>query len=213
MTPEQINIDCLILAAGAARRFGGCKQLADWEGRPLLAASIAAARALQPARIVVVAGAFYTQLLQALPELEAAPTKHRHRPVELLEFRAWDLGLGHSLACGIRQLQSGNPVLVLLGDQPLVSAQDLRNLYRTWRRNPDKIACASFANTLAVPAIFPAQYKARLYQCRGERGAKTLLLGGAGQVLPVAMPAAEFDVDTPADLNACLQKKTFKKVS
>lgn len=202
-------LDCLILAAGNASRFGSCKQLADWKGQPLLAATIAAARQLKPARILVVGGAFYPQLLQALPALNSTATKHSNTPVapvELLEFRAWNLGLGHSLAYAIKHLQNSNPVLVLLGDQPLVSAQDLQNLYYHWCAQPEKIACASFANTLGVPAVFPAQYKARLYESRGDRGAKNILLRYRNQVMPVAMPSAEFDVDTPADLSKYLRK-------
>lgn len=206
MKADKIIIDCLILAAGNASRFGSCKQLADWNGQPLLATSIETARTLEPAHIFIVGGAFYPQLLQALPELEAKSKRPTDRPIELLEFPAWNLGVGHSLAFGIKYLQNSNPVLVLLGDQPLISAQDLRNLYRIWHRNPDKIACASFANTLGVPAIFPAHFKARLYECRGDRGAKNLLLRYPNQVVPVAMPSAEFDIDTPADLTAFLKK-------
>lgn len=203
---EKTIIDCLVLAAGSASRFGGCKQLADWQGQPLLANTIAAARALNPARIFVVGGAFYAQLLQALPMLDVNAKKRLAPSVELLEFRAWSLGVGNSLAFGVKQLQNSNPVLVLLGDQPLISAQDLRNLYRTWVKNPAKIACASFANTLGVPAIFPAHFKAQLYGCRGDLGAKNLLLRHADHVVPVSMPSAEFDVDTPADLTSYLKK-------
>ncbi|HCS63814.1 MAG TPA: hypothetical protein DIW64_06835 [Cellvibrio sp.] len=211
MMTDKIIMDCLILAAGSASRFGGCKQLADWQGQPLLANSIATARTLEPARIFVVVGAFYPQLLQALPKLDAKPKKLSEKeltnsPVELLEFPAWKLGVGNSLAFGVKHLQSSNPVLVLLGDQPLISAQDLRNLYRSWCKNPNKIACASFANTLGVPAIFPARFKARLYECRGDRGAKNVLLRYADQVIPVPMPSAEFDVDTPAELTSYLKK-------
>lgn len=211
MMTDKIIMDCLILAAGSASRFGGCKQLADWQGKPLLATSIATARTLEPERIFVVGGAFYPQLLQALPKLDAKPKKTAEKeftksPVELLEYPAWKLGVGNSLAFGIKHLQNSNPVLVLLGDQPLISPQDLRNLYRSWCKNPDKIACASFANTRGVPAIFPARFKARLYECRGDRGAKDVLLRYADQVSPVPMPSAEFDVDTPAELTSYLKK-------
>lgn len=206
MMADKITIDCLILAAGSASRFGGCKQLADWKGRPLLATSIAAARTLEPAQIVVVSGAFYPQLLQAQAELEVKSKRVADRPIELLEFPAWKLGVGNSLAFGIKHLQNSNPVLVLLGDQPLISAQDLCNLYRAWRTSPDKIACASFASTLGVPAIFPAHFKAQLYECRGDRGAKNMLLRYPNHIIPVAMPSAEFDIDTPADLSTYLKK-------
>lgn len=208
MNANNAAIDCLILAAGSASRFGGCKQLANWQGRPLLAACIAAARTLEPERILVVGGAYYPQLLQALPELNANATEINDRAIDLLEFPAWKLGVGNSLSFGIKYLQNTNPVLVMLGDQPLISAQDLRALYRSWCSNPEQIACASFANTLGVPAIFPAQFKARLYKCRGDQGAKKILLDCSSQVIPVAMPSAEFDIDTPADLTTLLPRSS-----
>lgn len=210
MMADKIIMDCLILAAGNASRFGGCKQLAEWQGQPMLANSIAIARTLEPARIFVVGGAFYPELLQALPMLDSESSKNAEKkytnPVELLEYPAWKLGVGNSLAFGIKHLQNSNPVLVLLGDQPLINAQDLRNLYRRWRNSPDKIACASYANTLGVPAIFPAHFKARLYECRGDQGAKNVLLRYADQVIPIDMPSAEFDVDTPAELVTYMKK-------
>lgn len=200
-----IQIDCLILAAGNSSRFGSCKLLTNWKGQPLLLNSIAAARKLNPARICVVGGAFYPELSQLIGELNAKPKDVRDCAIELLEFRAWSLGIGNSLAFGVKQLQNTRPVLVMLGDQPLVSEQDLQRLYRRWHEQPEKIACASFSNTLGVPAIFPAQFKARLYECRGDRGAKNVLLNYPEQVMPVVMPSAEFDIDTPIDL------KTYSK--
>lgn len=201
------QIDCLILAAGSSSRFGSCKLLSDWNGQPLIANSIAAARKLNPARICVVGGAFYPALSELITELNAKPKDIKDCAIELLEFRAWSLGIGNSLAFGVKQLQNTHPVLVMLGDQPLVSEQDLARLYRTWRAQPEKIACASFANTLGVPAIFPAHFKARLYECRGDRGAKSVLLNCPEQVLPVAMPSAEFDIDTPLDLKTYIKKR------
>lgn len=201
-----LQIDCLILAAGNSSRFGSCKLLSDWKGQPLIASSIAAARKLNPARICVIGGAFYPELTQILSEFNAKPKRVTDCNIELLEYRAWDLGIGNSLAFGVKHLQNANPVLVMLGDQPLVSEQDLQRLYRQWREQPEKIACASFANTLGVPAIFPAIFKARLYECRGDRGAKNLLLSCPDQIVPVAMPSAEFDIDTPVDLKTYLKK-------
>ena len=201
-----MKLDCLILAAGSASRFGGCKLLANWKGKPLFAQSIEAASVLVPDNIVVVGGAYYKALQQALMGLKIA----RAQTIELLEFRAWNLGVGHSLAFGVKHLQNPNPVMILLGDQPFVSAQDLQHLYQTWAANPERMVCASFADTLGVPAIFPARFKAELYRCRGDRGAKSILLRHfnkeASLVIPVAMPSAEFDIDTPTDFNVYRKK-------
>lgn len=198
MTLDVLTLDCLILAAGSASRFGGCKLLADWQGQPLITASIKAALTLKPEKIIIVSGAFYSQLKEAT--LIEAP--FNLDSVELIEFRDWQLGMGHSLAFGVSQLPNNNPVLILLGDQPLISAQDLQNLYKAWCTQPAQIACASFANTVGVPAIFPARFKTELLAFTGDRGAKNLLTRYADELTRVPMHTAEFDVDTQADLDA-----------
>lgn len=196
-----MKLDCLILAAGSASRFGGCKLLADWEGQPLIAATLKAARAVEVEKVKIVGGAFYSELLQVQPILNSINPN-----VELLEYRDWHLGMGHSLAFGIEQFPMENAVLILLGDQPLVSAQDLKNLYHSWCDTPEYISCASFANTFGVPAIFPAQFKTQLCVCSGDRGAKIILARYAQELKLVPMPNAEFDVDTPADLKELIVK-------
>lgn len=197
-----MTLDCLILAAGSASRFGGCKLLADWQGQPLIAASLSAARALKPKKIIIVAGAFYSQLKKS----ELIEAQLNIDSVELIEFRDWQLGMGHSLAFGVSQMPSDNPVLILLGDQPLINVQDLRNLYSAWCAQPTKIACSMFANSIGVPAIFPVRFKTELLACTGDRGAKKLLMRYADELIKVPMPNAEFDVDTPTDLEKLLLK-------
>ena len=197
MTLDVLALDVLVLAAGSASRFGSCKLLADWQGQPLITASLSAARALKPEKMIIVAGAFYSQLKEAQLNLN---------DVELLEFRDWQLGMGHSLAFGVSQMPSDNPVLILLGDQPLINVQDLQNLYSAWCAQPTKIACSVFANSIGVPAIFPARFKTELRSCKGDRGAKMLLTRYTDELIRVPMPTAEFDVDTPTDLEKLLIK-------
>ncbi|MES2674738.1 MAG: nucleotidyltransferase family protein [Pseudomonadota bacterium] len=201
MTLERLALDCLILAAGNSSRFGSCKLLADFHGQPLISAAVTAARVLKPAQILVVAGAFYEELFQMQTVLNNGSP-----PVDLLQFHDWQSGMGSSLAFGIKQLAADNAVLILLGDQPLISSQDLQNLYRAWCANPEQIACASFANTHGVPAIFPALFKTQLRACAGDQGAKALLINNQHHLISVPVASAEFDVDTRADLDDLLLK-------
>ncbi len=46
-------------------------------------------------------------------------------------------------------------LLLLLGDQVAVTADDLRRLYASWRRHPVLIAAALYAGAPGLPAIFP----------------------------------------------------------
>ena len=202
---SRLTLDCLILAAGNSSRFGSCKLLVDFQGQSLIAATVSTARALEPAQILIVAGAFYEELFQAQTLRNSGSP-----PVELLQFHDWQAGMGCSLAFGIKHLTADNAVLILLGDQPLISSQNLQSLYHAWCANPEQIVCASFANTLGVPAIFPAQFKTQLLACSGDQGAKTLLMNNKHQLISVPMASAEFDVDTRADLDDLLLRSAVE---
>lgn len=187
------ELDCLILAAGNSSRFGGCKLLADWQGRPLILNAIAAAQALRPRRLLMVTGAYHQQLEPILRQLSEPLLHWAFCP-------NWAEGMGASLAFGAAQLSGDNGLLIMLADQPLVTAADLQHLQNLWRRDPHKIVCSHFANTLSVPAIFPAQLKPELLTLRGDKGAKALFTAHADLLLSLPLATAEFDVDTPADL-------------
>lgn len=183
------DLDCLILAAGASSRFGACKLAARWRGQPLLTGAVKAAKELHPRHIMVVTGAWHRLLME-----EVAPLCPEARFVYCPE---WSGGMGSSLAFGAAQLLERRPLLIMLGDTPGVRGEDLRNLWQLWRKDTSRIACAAFANTSGVPAIFPADTKTVLREISGERGAQRLLNPQA-QTLP--MPLAALDIDTPQDL-------------
>lgn len=184
-----MKLDALILAAGAASRFSGCKLLANWQGKPVMERVLDTAGQLPLERLAVVTGAYHQDILGYLGQ---------RNNVDILYCADWQAGMGCSLAYGVSQLPPENAVLVLLGDQPLIDADDLQQLLTTWKANPHTITCAAFAGTRGVPAIFPATAKPWLLQLSGDRGAKGLLNGN--DVIAVALPNAAFDVDTRSDL-------------
>lgn len=184
-------VDLLILAAGAGRRFGGNKLLAFWRGRPLLETLLDNAAGAHVDSINLVLGRYATELEAHLQSLATAEIKR-------FVYSDWQLGMGNSLAFGVAQLPLHNAVLVLLADQPLIEAADLQKILESGRANPDRIICAEFSGTRAVPALFPPQYKNQLKILSGDRGAQALL--SAPDVIALPLANAAFDVDFPADL-------------
>ena len=106
-----MTIGGLILAAGEGRRFGGTKQLAELDGRPLLEHALAAVTAVVAAR-------------------GRARPRRRRDPRGASTCRApsrssasdWHEGQSASLRCGLAALDGADAVLVVLGDQPGITA-------------------------------------------------------------------------------------------
>lgn len=183
----------LVLAAGAARRFGSPKQLVRIGGRPLLHRAVAIASEVAGQGVTVVLGSYADQLAPLLG----------HSACHVVINRRWEEGLASSLREGIRSLPSScDGVLVLLADQVSVTAQDLARLVAAWRAQPEWLIAASYDGHTGVPAVFPRWTFSGFNDLRGDTGARTMLERHAGRVLRVPMPNAAVDIDTPEDLLA-----------
>lgn len=181
----------LVLAAGAASRFGSPKQLARLHGQSLLPRAVARATEAAGHAVTVVLGAHAAEVAPSL----------RGRAASIVINRQWQEGLASSLRAGVAQLPgSTEAVLVMLADQVGVTTQDLRRLISVWRQQPDHVVAASYAGQTGVPAIFPAHCFAAIQELRGDVGARPLLRRLSDRVVRVPMAGAALDIDTPEDL-------------
>ncbi len=184
------RLAALVLAAGAGRRFGGPKQLAELDGDTLLQ------RVLRNAAVVADAG---TWVVLGARAAEIAPLL-AGQAVQPLVNADWAEGIGASIRHGITAITGqADAVLILLADQPAVTADDLQRLATAWRAMPQQPAAAGLDGRPVVPAIFPASHFPALAQLQGDQGARGLLQAAPGLSL-VPMPAAGLDVDHPEDL-------------
>jgi nicotine blue oxidoreductase len=103
----------LVLAAGAGTRFGGAKQLAKLEGRPLLEHVLRAMSRVGLERVVVVLGAVADEILGTVDLHGADP----------IVCDRWEEGQSASLAYGLAALAGAEAVVVALADQPRLSAE------------------------------------------------------------------------------------------
>ena len=146
MTEPRLGI--IILAAGEARRFGACKQLALFHTKPLLQHVIDAAIPLQPTRLVVMTGKYNEAIATANDEgvLSGA---------ELIYNPDWSSGMSSSIRLGCELLSDDcNQLLVLLADQVLISTSELETLIA--QAVDGGSACAGFSETVGPPAVFLA---------------------------------------------------------
>ena len=190
MTESRLGI--IILAAGEARRFGACKQLALFHTNPLLQHVIDAAIPLQPTRLVVMTGKYNEAIATANDEgvLSGA---------ELIYNPDWSSGMSSSIRLGCELLSDDcNQLLVLLADQVLISTRELETLIA--QAVDGGSACAGFSETVGPPAVFSRAWYPDLMTLNAENGAKKLLTDPAKQVAIVPIKSAGWDIDSKDDL-------------
>jgi CTP:molybdopterin cytidylyltransferase MocA len=182
----------LLLAAGEGSRFGGAKQLATIGGEAMVRRT---ARVLLETDmpVLVVTGAYADDVEAVLDDL----------PLGMSRCEDWQLGMGHSLASGVRALSRMFPqataVLVCLADQPLQSSALLRDMLQRHQAMPERILATEHHGVQGPPALFPRDCFDALAALSGAHGARAVLKQEAARV-EVFTATAWIDVDTPEDL-------------
>jgi molybdenum cofactor cytidylyltransferase len=181
----------LVLAAGRADRFGSPKQLALFEGEPLARRALRVAESICGHRSILVVGSEWQRVHEACAPLAGF----------LVRNDCFEDGMASSIVAAIRALpDSARAALVMLADQPLVDADDLRRLVERWLDAPDRIVCSRAGDYAGPPVIFPRRFFNELVALRGDRGAKAVIRKHGDTVRMVDCDDVAIDVDTPADL-------------
>ena len=179
----------LVLAAGAATRFGRAKQLAELDGRPLLEHAVRAMVASPVGRVVVVLGSGAEEV-QATVDMQGA---------DALVCRRWAEGQSASLACGLAELSDCEAVVITLGDQPLMSPDAIRRVIAA--RGPDVAAVrATYNGEPGHPVLLERRFFERMRDVTGDHGARNLLISVRPREVPCDDLGTPGDVDVASDL-------------
>ncbi|HET7029406.1 MAG TPA: nucleotidyltransferase family protein [Candidatus Limnocylindrales bacterium] len=186
----------VVLAAGAATRFGGNKLAAPLAGRPVLRHVIDAAVEAGLDPIIVV-----------------GPPDDRLRDVRLQPARIVvndhpEDGLSSSVRLGLRALDddgtrpSLDAAVLLQGDQPLVRASTIRALLAAAEETPGVpfVVARHAADRSPNPVVARRSTWRLADELAGDRGFGPLLATHDELVRFVAIEGDNPDVDTPADL-------------
>jgi molybdenum cofactor cytidylyltransferase len=186
------RIAAVILAAGASSRMGRPKQLLDWGGTPLvrLAAETALAARLDPA--IVVVGAARAAVAAALAGLS----------LRIVDNPAYAEGQSTSLRAGVAALgPEVGAAVVLLGDQPFVTAGMIARIVADWRTSGKPIVAPLYAGKRGNPVLFARTIFPELLRIQGDQGARGVLASDPSrvQLVPFDDPRPLADIDTPED--------------
>ncbi|MBL8111787.1 MAG: nucleotidyltransferase family protein [Acidobacteria bacterium] len=183
-------VAAVLLAAGASRRFGGTKLVAEVEGTPLVARTsrVLLAAGLSPVRVVL--GAWEREVRVALSGIA----------VELVVNPRWEEGMLSSVSCGLRGLAGS--VAVTPADLPFLTAGSVLAVVRASRTHPEAVCVPSFEGRRGHPIVLPPTAVARVLGWPGTARLSDLLRQPDLEVVEVevADSGGLRDADVPADL-------------
>ena len=183
----------VVLAAGGSTRMGRPKQLAELDGRPLLAHVLEAAEASPVDRVVVALGGAADEVLGRVELGRAEP----------LVVEGWAAGMGHVLASALAQAGGDwEAVVVLLGDQPLVPGRAVARVVEAWRAGAGPMVTATYDGRPGHPKLFDRRLLPDLLRLTGDTGARDLLAAYPDRVhrVEVGDLGSDADIDVEADL-------------
>ena len=194
MPTTRSPLPAIVLAAGFSRRMGRCKLTLTLDGEPLVRRAVRAALDAGLAPVLV------TVRPDASPELLEAVSGFDAR-VEIVPAPDAHLGQAESLKAGIRRLVSRFAcpppgTVVLLGDQPLVGAELVRELTAFYLQKPECAAAPACDGVRGNPVILPAGAFGDTLLLSGDKGARGILAAFGLRLMPTNDTAAITDVDT-----------------
>lgn len=119
-------------------------------------------------------------------------------------------GQSATLRFGIQQAQDADAVIVMLADQPFITADMIERLIHCVKSSPAiHFAATAYGETIAPPILFSSAMYDELSALQGDKGARAILHGpllAKGILLPCTDSNALFDIDT------AVQYEQFKKL-
>jgi Uncharacterized MobA-related protein len=197
-----VNVDGIILAAGASTRFGRTKQLESWTGpdgvgRPLVRHTTEIALQSNLRRIYLVIGHDREKIKTAIGQIT---NDERLRIIDNDNFVD---GQSTSVRSGLAALSPDtDAAMFLLCDQPRITAELINELIDLYERDTPLVCAPVADDRRGNPVIFSRQLFTELNQIKGDTGGRQLINKYWHQASKLELESADvfMDIDTIDDL-------------
>jgi molybdenum cofactor cytidylyltransferase len=193
-------ICAIVLAAGRSRRMGVQKLLLPLGGQPVIARVADAWLGGPVDRVFAVVGRDGDRIAEALAG----------RPIQFVVNPQAEGEMLSSVRCGLRAMPDECAVvLVVLGDQPGVTADVVAATVRAFRADGRGIVVPTCRGRRGHPLLFAAHYRDEILNQYEDAGLRGLLLAHPADVceVEVAMPGVLEDIDVPEDYRQMIARR------
>jgi molybdenum cofactor cytidylyltransferase len=191
------RVSAIVLAAGAATRFGRPKQLLPLEGRPLIKHVLGQVQGSAVFETIVVLGHAADRIAPHIPA--GCRSVHNH---------GWRQGMSSSIRAGLQAVSpAAQATLLILADQPRIQSEHIDRILLAYYGTTQSIVAPFHGGQRGTPVLFDRRHFPTLASQRGDVGGRQLIDQLPGELLPVELPTSDlfFDIDTPADYEQLLK--------
>ena len=196
------NTGIIILAAGSSSRFGGIKQLLQFNNKTLIEHVIDEATNAELNPVVVVTGAYANEVSKKIDNKKITIVFNEH----------WETGMASGIVAGLQKALIVNNaienIIIAVCDQPYISSLLFQQLSDKNGESGKSIVASSYAGTFGTPALFSKKYFNELLNLKGDEGAKSLIRKYNSETTSVLFKKGNIDVDTQKDYEELLKNLT-----
>ena len=188
------KIAVIILAAGNSNRMGKIKQLLEWEDKTIIEKIIKLSLSLKTKDVFVVLGSNYKKIYDVINKYN----------ITIIKNNSWENGIGSSISTGIKKVMgyynSLDGILIILGDQPLISKKYLEKMIHVFFKKKPDIVSSKYKKSFGVPAIFGNSIFQSLTNLNKDFGAKKLMeIHLKSMIILKTSQEILYDIDTEKD--------------
>lgn len=186
------KLSCIVLAAGKSTRMGSQKLLLPFENSSIIRSVAEKTLNSNACETLVVVGSDRDKIAGELADFA----------VRLVENKKYDEGMLSSVQAGVEAVSPVSAgMIVLLGDQPMVSVAVINCLITAFQKTEKGLIIPTFNGKRGHPVLISSKYKSAIQTLNPELGLRELFTKNSHEVLEVEAGTVNIlkDIDTPED--------------
>jgi molybdenum cofactor cytidylyltransferase len=190
----------MILAAGESKRMGKPKLLLPFGEKTIIEIIVATVVSSKVEQTLVILGS----------DREKIEEKIKDYPVKIVYNRDFRGGMLSSVQCGFKSLpEETRAVLVVLGDQPKISATVINKLIDAHKSSGKGIVLPVFKKERGHPVLIDMKYREEVENLSPEVGLRGTVYNHPEDILEVDVETLSIfqDIDCESDYKRELEKK------
>lgn len=192
----------IVLSAGLSSRMGECKQLLPWGSNSVLGSIIKAYQEASVEQIIVVSGGY-----RVLVEAEA-----KKYAVDAAFNARFDTGeMIDSVKTGLKKvIPESDGIFIALGDQPMVTVEDIFGLKKTFELNKDKLVIPSYSFRRGHPWLIPQKLRQELLELEPPKTLRDFINSHKEDICYYEVKSSHVlqDLDTPDEYDSLKPKSS-----